>query len=518
MSVILKKFYDIFDYNSSTLSGCLDVIVVQKKDGTCNSSPFHLRVGKLKAFSTKLKKLQLFINGVDTKQHMLLNSHGIGFFENEVGAGTSSETDVENSSACFQSDEETPAEQSPVPPPAKGGDSPHLGSEKDAESPELLHRAHSGPDHLESSLAQSKNSRPGRKHSDYKTKDDFLMQSRQTQLPILQPVGLEEEKKEAIQLSLCGHLLTDGLAPEEIDSIFQQHLVPFTKFDSQAVEILQNETLMIKIGSRIYDSYYGLPQLVAHTVYGNGLSDLAMSNLTQRLVKIEMSKETSQELEEKGSKKPPRFVKSLKPPSSFWADKNLKEGLNVLQYKFRGNLDTEYVMEARIFYYPYGPQYKLIVSDIDGTITRSDILGHLMPFIYRDWSHTGLTELYNNLVKNGYHIIYLTARNIGQATKTLKYLKSVKQKGLSLPEGPLITSPDTLYESLKREVIIRNPEVFKIRSLRQLKKAQPISIPFSAASATRTPTPSLTRSSVFPKNGSSPSTPTGISSCSNLAT
>lgn len=469
MSVLLKKFYNIFDYNPSTLSGCLDVIVVQKKDGSCASTPFHVRVGKLKAFSTKLKKLQVFVNGVDTKQTMYLNAQGIGYFETEVGSGSTADTDNDASSAFFQSDEET--SETPGPLPKESG-SPELGpsvKDKDRDSPELegLHRSQTGPENLELSGVHSKSAKASRKMSDYKAKDDFEVLNRNSQTPALSPTDPGETAEESVQLSLCGHLLTDGLTPDEIDSIFQQHLVPFARFDSQAVEILRNERLMIRIGSRIYDSYFGLPQLVARSVYGSGLSDLAMSNMKDRLAKLPLEKTGS---EEHPRKSPPRTVKSLKPPSSFWSRLQLKDGLNVLQYKFRGNLDADYVLEARIFYYPFGPQYRLVVSDIDGTITKSDILGHIMPFIYRDWSHTGLAELYNNLVRNGYQVVYLTARNIGQATKTLNYLKSVRQKGFSLPDGPLITAPDTLYESLKREVIIRNPEVFKIRVLRQLKK------------------------------------------------
>lgn len=99
---------------------------------------------------------------------------------------------------------------------------------------------------------------------------------------------------------------------------------------------------------------------------------------------------------------------------------------------------------------------KIVISDIDGTITRSDVLGHLMPFIGRDWSHTGICEFYTNLYKNNYNILYLTARNYAQAYKTLKYLNSVKQKNFSLPEGPLILSPESLYQAFKREVIVGN--------------------------------------------------------------
>lgn len=55
----------------------------------------------------------------------------------------------------------------------------------------------------------------------------------------------------------------------------------------------------------------------------------------------------------------------------------------------------------------------MIVSDIDGTITKSDLLGHLMPFISRDWSHEGIAKFFTELHHRGYIIVYLTARNIG---------------------------------------------------------------------------------------------------------
>ena len=34
-----------------------------------------------------------------------------------------------------------------------------------------------------------------------------------------------------------------------------------------------------------------------------------------------------------------------------------------------------------------------MVSDVDGTITKSDVLGHVMTAIGRDWSHVGVTKL-----------------------------------------------------------------------------------------------------------------------------
>lgn len=111
----------------------------------------------------------------------------------------------------------------------------------------------------------------------------------------------------------------------------------------------------------------------------------------------------------------------------------------------------------------------VVVSDIDGTITkyaphiwqntplstskavyRSDGLGHVFAMIGRDWTHLGVAKLYTDIVRNGYKIMYLTSRAIGQADATRDYLKGIKQNDYQLPEGPVIMSPDRLMASLHR--------------------------------------------------------------------
>ena len=47
---------------------------------------------------------------------------------------------------------------------------------------------------------------------------------------------------------------------------------------------------------------------------------------------------------------------------------------------------------------------RLLISDVDGTITRSDLLGHVLPAMGVDWSHAGITELFCNIVGNGYQV------------------------------------------------------------------------------------------------------------------
>ena len=120
---------------------------------------------------------------------------------------------------------------------------------------------------------------------------------------------------------------------------------------------------------------------------------------------------------------------------------------------------------------------------------RSDGLGHVFAMIGRDWTHVGVAKLYTDIVKNGYKIMYLTSRAIGQADATRDYLKGIKQNNYQLPEGPVIMSPDRLLTSLhryvpfdfsdprprsinkiNREVVLRKPEVFKMACLREIQR------------------------------------------------
>jgi len=47
-------------------------------------------------------------------------------------------------------------------------------------------------------------------------------------------------------------------------------------------------------------------------------------------------------------------------------------------------------------------------------LNRSDVLGAILPMIGKDWSQPGIVPLFSNIKRNGYQIIYLTTRAIGQ--------------------------------------------------------------------------------------------------------
>ena len=56
----LKQWYN--EINPATLTGAIDVIVVEQADGTFVSSPFHVRFGKLGVLKAKEKIVSHFFN------------------------------------------------------------------------------------------------------------------------------------------------------------------------------------------------------------------------------------------------------------------------------------------------------------------------------------------------------------------------------------------------------------------------------------------------------------------------
>ena len=106
--------------------------------------------------------------------------------------------------------------------------------------------------------------------------------------------------------------------------------------------------------------------------------------------------------------------------------------------------------------------------------------------IGRDWTHIGVAKLYFDIVANGYNILYLTSRSVGQADTTRTYLNGIFQEGYRLPKGPVIMSPDRTIAALRREIYLRKPEVFKMACLRDiLSLFSPKSTPFYAGFGNR---------------------------------
>jgi phosphatidate phosphatase LPIN len=156
------------------------------------------------------------------------------------------------------------------------------------------------------------------------------------------------------------------------------------------------------------------------------------------------------------------YAKTLRLTSDQLKALGLKAGSNPMS--FTVNRAT-----CQAYMYLWRYDVPIVISDIDGTITKSDALGHVLNMIGRDWTHIGVAKLYTEIVANGYNIMYLTSRSVGQADTTRAYLNGVVQDGYRLPKGPTIMSPDRTIAALRRELYIRKPEVFKMACLRDIK-------------------------------------------------
>ncbi|KAI8890442.1 LNS2-domain-containing protein [Backusella circina FSU 941] len=162
------------------------------------------------------------------------------------------------------------------------------------------------------------------------------------------------------------------------------------------------------------------------------------------------------------------YAKTLRLTSDQLKKLNLKKGVNTISFSVTSSYQGTATCVSKIFFWDYNVD--IVISDIDGTITKSDALGHVFTMIGKDWTHEGIAKLYTDISNNGYHFIYLTSRAIGQADYTRDYLKKILQNKYQLPDGPVVMSPDRLFTSLHREVIMRKPEMFKMACLKDIQR------------------------------------------------
>ncbi|KAL3107793.1 hypothetical protein niasHT_017025 [Heterodera trifolii] len=111
------------------------------------------------------------------------------------------------------------------------------------------------------------------------------------------------------------------------------------------------------------------------------------------------------------------------------------------------------------FLYFWDSDSKLVISDIDGTVTKSDLWGMILG---NAWIQRGVRNLYGSIKQRGYKVIYLSARPASVGTLTSNFLSRLK-----MPSGPLLLSPEPLEKALKTAV--KDPQRVKIICMKRLK-------------------------------------------------
>ncbi|KAK4531590.1 hypothetical protein CCYA_CCYA08G2447 [Cyanidiococcus yangmingshanensis] len=317
-----------------------------------------------------------------------------------------------------------------------------------------------------------------------------------------------------VALSLCGHLITSQMTAEQIHDLFEANRISLDYFQNH-VNILHHPDLLVRIHDQLYPYRVAAPLLVGLLAFGTMLEAKAVDRqtlapkarpprarftwfglrssqledasneplqlgepLTEPAANLQTTKESRVSTMNEAnphllSLHRPRYMrKSLYPSSAQLAQLGLRPGANLITFTVHSRLQGMQRLSSRIYLWPH--DVKLCVSDVDGTITRSDVLGQILPRVGKDWSHQGVASLYRAIARNGYKFLYLTSRAIGQASATRSYLTTLQQEGsLGLPDGPLLLSPDRVIESFAREVLRRRPQDFKIAALEQVRRLFP---------------------------------------------
>jgi len=156
--------------------------------------------------------------------------------------------------------------------------------------------------------------------------------------------------------------------------------------------------------------------------------------------------------------------KGLKTPSTEdLKAMRLHPGENVVRFTA---LLTGQVAFAKIFF--WDTTVKIVVTDIDGTITRSDVRGHLCSKVGVNWHHNSVTDCFQKVFKLGYKVVYITARCLSMEAKTRKYISE-----LGLPSGPLLLSPKSFVQAFASEVISKDTKIGKLEHLNNLRRLFP---------------------------------------------
>jgi hypothetical protein len=168
----------------------------------------------------------------------------------------------------------------------------------------------------------------------------------------------------------------------------------------------------------------------------------------------------------------PYFTRTLIPVEADLWKLHLRDGCNTVRYLVRKDKGEVVSIACNIFLWNWTD--RLVVSDVDGTITKSDLLGHFYAMLGKggDWTHPGICTLYSKISRNGYHMVYLTARSVSQINQTKTYLFTLQQDGVGLPLGPVLTAPQRFFTALTREVS-KQSHLFKIACLTSVRAAFP---------------------------------------------
>ncbi|TPX17244.1 uncharacterized protein E0L32_003362 [Thyridium curvatum] len=534
--------------NPATLSGAIDVIVVEQEDGSLLCSPFHVRFGKFSLLRPYEKKVEFKVNGKKQDYSMKLGEGGEAFFvfETSDNIPRSLQTSPISSPASspplqaqpsndagLQEPEPLELDESQTKPRSASLVRPPPAVIYSTSAPKengLLAPMSTSPDLSDSrpksgdwsALARRPYSddilrKRARTHTSSDTPEegsmegeDPLFSERTSSPPPLGPIEAIERAK-----TLSRRLSAVDIPTQVTDS--GDLMLDMSLFKNNEEDAIRAEILARRVLSEELEGNYDIGALFGMDEQGNlwiysceEAKEAAMKKMMETSLRPSPSlaidaasdpgyhsddstastslpsHRRSESVGQMSVQTPPtspgsmtttgsvasrvvtvgdpnrNYAKTLRLTSDQLKALDLKPGENSMSFTVNRATCSAYM-------YLWKHEVPVVISDIDGTITKSDALGHVLNMIGRDWTHAGVAKLYSDIVANGYNIMYLTSRSVGQADMTRTYLAGIQQDNYRLPRGPTILSPDRTMAALRREVYLRKPHVFKMATLRDIR-------------------------------------------------
>ncbi|KAJ0983945.1 hypothetical protein J5N97_002301 [Dioscorea zingiberensis] len=325
-----------------------------------------------------------------------------------------------------------------------------------------------------------------------------------------------------LEISMCGNLLHSGMVRKTAEEAFEAHRISKEQFEASGATFVKSGNLIVKLKDRYVPWEKAAHIVLGMAVFGaefvvdpkdsipvenevtlkdreDAVAASPSSSRRWRLWPIPFRRvksiqhsdggssnedlflDSESGLQEQNVDQSPRahyspttckqFLRTKIPTTEQIASLNLKDGQNMIAFSFSTRVLGKQQVDAHIYLWKWNA--RIVISDVDGTITKSDVLGQFMPLVGRDWTQSGVARLFSAIRENGYQLLFLSARAIVQAYLTRSFLLNLKQDGKALPSGPVVISPDGLFPSLYREVIRRAPHEFKIACLEDIRALFP---------------------------------------------
>lgn len=487
-----------------TFGGAVDVIAVRQPDGSLTCSDFHVRFGQYQGLlGRKPQRVYLSVNGVSQGPMLRLSRSGVAYFPEDPDSDSD---DDQPHSAPLEEDSLVTSNNASDPMSPSGSPPSSTSTNEYSYSSSWRRRWWHGwvrrskyerereGNHKDKPLRKGKLDREGSVHSS----QSLFAQRRgvceghrvsvnieegaRVQLSVdttracgmCSNCGVESSAdsldllpQAGLELSLCGSL--DGLKESDAQAQFERHKISEETFMAKPQRLVEDKRLVCRLGGKMQPWRDFAPALLGAIAFGRPPPCLGIAH-----------KQVKEE-------EPPKEAATswrLRPTSEELAQMPVRSGHNELAFTFESPGWGKQELHARLYLWHWTD--KLVVSDVDGTITRSDLMGHVMPALGKDWSHAGVAALYRSIANNNYKLVFLSSRGVGLSDRTRQYLTTLRQGEDSLPDGPVIVAPDTLTTAIYREVVRRTPHEFKIEALDKLRRLFPDrSSPFYAGFGNR---------------------------------